>query len=287
MFLLGAIIIFLIILKPLTTHFGLAEEVVKKYKGKITLLLSMFLIGAFISTIVISIPAGNSGIVVNGPGIGNVFQQGLHFKNPLDNVETLLWSTQVAEYSSVKTMSSDSITLDMNIVIRYHIDRNKVDIVRIENPNYKKEINQVVRNIPKDVSSQYLALDIVSKERPNITSKIDKEVKKSLLNSHIIVESCSVQTISLPATYQASIEDTKVAEQRLEQAEFEKNVTIKDAEAQAMAIEILDNRMSQSSSEYLQWLYIKALTDPNSNVKWILPGNSDTNLFLPTEITGE
>jgi len=283
--LLCGIIALVILLKPIAQFFGGkgAEQILKKHRGKIFLLLIIFAILLFLSTVIITIPAGYTGVVVSGTGIGSTLSQGIHFKNPLANIDRVPWSTQIIEYTSyddsVVLTSSDSIVLRMGIIVSYHIDKNYISEVRISNPDYVKVINQVVRNVPKNIASQYLALDIVSAERPNITAKISDEVKSALAESYIVIEKCTVQTISLPLTYEQSIEDTKVAEQRLEQAEFEKNITIKEAQAQAEMIAIVDAQMQQVSSEYLRWLYIRAMTDPNSNIKWILPPG--VNIILP------
>jgi len=103
------------------------------------------------------------------------------------------------------------------------------------------------------------------------TNEIRETLGTTLSSISINLVVFNVESITLPESYQIAITNEKSANK-------DKQATILKAEANAEAIGIINTQLANVSSFYLQWQYIQALTDPNTNVQWILPHN---NFYFP------
>ena len=264
---------------------------------------------------IINVPAGYKGVIVAGFDIGKQYDEGWNIKNPLSTVEMIRYNTQSVNFigsdvaedvmGSIKVRSKDNIGIYMDFSLIYHLREDKVSYIRLHYGDYKESvILPLARSIPRDVCSRYTALDINGERREEVEMAIEEEMRNELEKRYIILERFAMRDIRLPSEYEKSIEMKKVAEQNVITQQYnleaqkyiaqkmivdamaQRNVTIIQAQARAEAIRIVMEQFnvtnrSKAIDTYLEWLYIQALTDPNSNIKYIiLPSEGGTPVIL-------
>lgn len=228
----------------------------------------------------------------------------------LCDIEIIRYNSQSVEFiggdmsddnvGSIGVRSADNLELFIDFSITYHLPADKVSEIRVTYGDYQHTIlTQVCRSVPRDVSSRYLALDIAGTNRSLLEHDIRTNITEKLGNFNIIVDSFNLRDIRLPADVDAAIQAKKAAEQHLIRAGYEaqtkivlaegnKTATIINAEGSALARVVQANGSAEAvriimemfraqdpsatnlTEVYLTWLYIQALTDPNSNIAWII-----------------
>lgn len=223
---------------------------------------------------------------------------------------------------SVQIITNDSVPIFMDFSIIYHVESDRVADLVIENGlDYKERIIMpYARSIVRDVASQYIALDIIGEKRGAVESAISERVTAKLTEKYIIVEGVAMRDIRIPSSLESSIVAKKVAEQNvltqqynLQAQQFVANQTIVNAQAnatsitiiahgqanatvvravgQAQAIEVVMAALNSSTADnrtkdYLRYLYMQALTDPSSNIRYVIvPTEGGVPVIL--DMTGE
>lgn len=181
-------------------------------------------------------------------------------------------------------------------------------------------ISPVARSVPRDVAAQFSVFEIAGTKRAQLGIAMEDNITTELAKKHIIVENFALRDIRLPVRIQEAIEEKKAAEQDVQTAQYkllqeqvdaqkkvvnaeaDYNVTVINAQARQEAINIVmgqfdvnynfdgmynGTNMTEAYNPYapveyyLQWLYIQALTDPNSNIKYILlPSEGGTPVIM-------
>jgi len=205
---------------------------------------------------------------------------------------------------SIMVSSNDNVGIFVDFSIVYHIEPDRVADLRIEAGDYKQSILiPVARSVPRDVCAQYNALDIRGERRSVVEQGIRENITTRLAGKYITVELFALRDIRLPAQYENAIVEKKVAEQNvitqgynLQAQQFIANQTIINAQASADArvinataeanatiiiaqgraeavrivMETLNSTANNATTDYLRFLYISALNDPNSNIQYIM-----------------
>jgi regulator of protease activity HflC (stomatin/prohibitin superfamily) len=205
---------------------------------------------------------------------------------------------------SIMVSSQDNVGIYVDFSIVYHIEPSKVADLRIEAGDYKQSVLiPVARSVPRDICAQFNALDIRGERRSVVEQGIRENITIKLAEKYIIVELFALRDIRLPAQYENAIVAKKVAEQNvitqqynLQAQQFVANQTIINAQASADAVVInataqanatvvlakgraeaielimakLNSTPGNASADYLRYLYISALNDPNSNIQFIM-----------------
>lgn len=224
--------------------------------------------------------------------------------------------TAEGDVGSIILSSKDNIKVYIDFNIIYHVDETKVSELIIENgADYRDRIiNPIARSIPRNVGANYNAIDIRGSMRDEVEFAISENMSRALGEKYIIVETFTLQDVRLPAAYENAIEQKKVAEQnvltqqynlmaeefvanktivRMEataaavviNASAQRNSTIIRAEGLGQAIDIvmtyLNSTGDNATREYLQWVYLQALTDPNTSIRYvILPADGGVPILL-------
>ena len=224
--------------------------------------------------------------------------------------------TAEADVGSIVLSSKDNIKVYIDFNIIYHVQEDMVSELVIENGlDYRDRIiNPIARSVPRNVGAQFNALDIRGALRDEVEYAIAENMTRALAEKHIVVEKFTLQDIRLPAAYESAIEAKKVAEQnvltqqynlaaeqyvanktivRMEataaavviNASAQRNSTIIRAEGLGQAIDIvmtyLNSTGDNATREYLQWVYLQALTDPNTSIRYvILPSDGGVPIIL-------
>lgn len=262
----------------------------------------------------VSVPAGHKAVVVSAPDndyIGRTFNEGWHF-NPyfiLCDIEIIRYNIQTIEFSVVGTTgldvygpvnirTYDNLEVYLDFAITFHLPADKVSYLRVNYGDYKQTIlQQVARSVPRDIGSQYNALELAGPKRPMLETAIGENLTAELAKHYIIVDEFNLREIQLPLAVSEAVEAKKVAEQKLIEAGYIRNTTITLAEGTAQAIIInataqaeaivlmadgnaeaiytIITQMTEIDSSanittYLTWLYLQALMSPDSNISYVI-----------------
>lgn len=252
-----------------------------------------------------NVPAGNKGVYTAGLYQGTVKDEGWVWVNPLSTMELVEYKTQqvtfaggsgdeTASFGEVRAFSMDNVEVTLDFTIVYNLEATHVGEIRIQNGQYLNTvILPVARSVPRDVTALFNATDIRGSKRAEVGQQIENTITIQLAEKYIIVERFDLRGISLPEAYEVAIVDKKVAEQRVltegynldaqeaiaakevVDAQAQASVTVIEAAARATAIQIVIDQFglqdrAQAVNAYNQWLYIQALSDPNSNINYVM-----------------
>jgi regulator of protease activity HflC (stomatin/prohibitin superfamily) len=277
-----------------------------------------------LSATLVRVDAGYKGVVVSGFNIGHQFEEGWHFKNPMDGVDYVRYNTQEISFigqdyaedsqGSIMAITEDNVEIYIDMTVVFSIPANRVSALRINNGADWKDVvvSPIVRSIPRDVAADFSVYEIAGTQRAALSVNIETELRTAFATKDIILERFALRDIRLPDVIIQAVEEKKAAEQKIltegynleaekfraqqavVNAEAQYNVTIIEARARQEAIQIVMERFNTtdgSSNEsdmvnnYLQWLYIQALTDPDSNIQYILlPSENGMPILL--DLTG-
>jgi regulator of protease activity HflC (stomatin/prohibitin superfamily) len=277
---------------------------VKAMVAIVMLIVLLALPIAIIASSLINVEAGYKAVVVDGFGIGKVYGEGWHWKNPLQGVDYVRYNTQVekfigSDYSednvgNIVVNSRDNVAITIDFQVVFHLDPAMVGQIRVENGDFVETVVvPICRSVPRDVCANFEALDIRGDNRSVVASHIQSNITNRFAQKHIILEEFALQEISLPSEYEAAITAKKVAEQNVITQQYNleaqqyvaeqtivnanaaANVTIIDATAKSEAISIIMTQFgveneTEASAVYLRWLYVRALTDPESHIQYVI-----------------
>ena len=221
------------------------------------------------------------------------------------------------ELGSLQVITNDSVPIYMDLSVIFHLREDKVADIIIENGlNYKERIiHPYVRSISRDIASKYIALDVFGEKRNVVEQSIAQKITEKLAEKYIIVEGVALRDIRIPKNLEDAIIAKKVAEQNVITQQYNlqaqqyvanqtiinaiaqasayvinahgnANATIIKADAQAEAIEkvmkgLNSTNIDNRTKDYLTLLYIQALTDPSSNVRYVvIPSDKGVPIIL-------
>jgi len=282
-------------------------------------------------TMVFSVGVGIAGMVVDpltgsisDPVIGPTF--GL--KAPWTSLTTVpyaretlgMWgdgTDEFADYSAIDCFSKDQLEMQVDIMIRWSIDPNKLKDLYQSYPSLNwedKAVASLVREHIRYITKQYTAVQTIEL-RDQIGLEIEQELTSAInravsLRGAIINIEVDLRNVGLPAKYTSAIEDKLAAQQLKIQAEFEaeRKIILANADAQALliganataqqkiidgqgireAIDVLVAEHSITEEDYTEFLdlyvYLKTLETlaENENVNFIVGVEGENLLIQPT-----
>ena len=196
--------------------------------------IAMVILGLVLSSIKI-INRGNVGVqVLFGKVQDQVLESGLHFINPVVEVDTLSVQTQNYTMSAkdnegqlkgddaIRVLSSDGLEVTIDLSVLYKINPNKAPFI-LQNigSNYEdKIVRPVTRTAVRDNAVNYQAVDLYSSKRQEFQFKINKTISENFSKNGLELQQILVRNITLPATVRASIESKIQAEQEAQKMQF-------------------------------------------------------------------
>jgi len=282
-------------------------------------------------TMVFSVGVGEAGMVVDpltgsisDPILGPTFG----IKAPWTSLtkvtyarETLgMWgdaTDELADYPSIDCFSKDQLEMQVDILIRWSIDPNKLKDLYQSYPSLNwedKAVASLVREHIRYITKQYTAVQTIEL-RDQIGLEIEQELTNAIngaesLKGAIINIEVDLRNVGLPDKYTSSIEDKLAAQQLKIQAEFEaeRKIILANADAQALliganataeqkvidgqgireAIDVLIAEHSITEEDYTEFLdlyvYLKTLETlaENENVTFIVGVEGENLLIQPT-----
>ncbi len=281
----------------------------KKARPAIIAVVVFVLLILLLSMSIRRVPAGHVGVYTNGMSIGTQKNSGWVLKNPLSTMDLVRHNTQsFIEVVSVTSVEGDgsgyNVPMDFQVV--YHLEKGKVGKLIVENPDYveTKIVQRLRSRVRQIVAENFLSGIEINKQKSWIQNETSKDLTDYLEKFHIIVEEVSLRNIELPyniqqasqARQQSEIEITtqrnqylaelEVVKKKIANADADFNVTvitanataqklILEAKGRAAAIKEIQDQFglenaTLSSQVYLQYLYMSALNDPNSNIQFVI-----------------
>jgi regulator of protease activity HflC (stomatin/prohibitin superfamily) len=226
-----------------------------------------------------------------GAVTGQILEPGWHFITPLvEGTKTIETRPQTYTMSaaggegeksnrddSVRVLTSDGLAVDVDVTVRYavapadaptfHEEYRDMDTAekRIIRPTVRSELRTEGGNI--DVTEIY-----TGEGQTRLKIAVEKALKGEFEGSGLTLQTVQIRNVHLPQEYAQSIEQKKVRQQKIEEAEYEIQVAEKnkerdiiDAQAEAESIRIKGEALAENP-EVLQLRYIEALKENDNTV---------------------
>jgi regulator of protease activity HflC (stomatin/prohibitin superfamily) len=289
------------------------------------------IVGLMIFVMIYSVGVGKAGMIVDpltgsisDPVLGPTF--GL--KAPWTSLTTVTYARETlgmwgdgtdefADYAAIDCFSKDQLEMQVDIMIRWSVDPNKLKDLYQSYPSLNwedKAVASLVREHIRYITKQYTAVQTIEL-RDQIGLEIEQELISAINNAEslkgaIINIEVDLRNVGLPAKYTSAIEDKLAAQQLKIQAEFEaeRKIILANADAQALLIganataeqKIIDGRgireainvlvaeHSIADEDYMEFLdlyvYLKTLETlaENENVNFIVGVEGENLLIQPT-----
>lgn len=263
------------------------------------------------------IEAGHKGVILNSPSgpSRDEINEGWNF-NPSFIVSSIIvvrWNTQTRDMSqetgtSLTVRSSDNLNIQMDLSLVFHFRPDRVADIFIDYGNVYELIDRYMRNVPRNVASNFTGEYIGGIGRVIVEDEIQRLITSELLAYNVIVEDVLLRAVDLPDTVDIAIEEKLAAQQKVVTAELERQATIIRALAEADALRITasgernatiirangtaesiriiieqlrisDPNLVNATWAYLTLMFIEALKE-NPNVVWVIVGPDGIPIIL-------
>jgi regulator of protease activity HflC (stomatin/prohibitin superfamily) len=231
-----------------------------------------------------------------GAVTGKILEPGWHFITPIvqgtvaipTRPQTYTMSHQSGEGAnankddSVRVLTKDGLHVDVDVTVRYRVTPRDAPKFHAEYRDLQtaetRLIRPTVRSVLRTEGGNIDVTDIYTGEgQTRLKLAVEKALKTETDGSGVVIESVQIRNVRLPAEYAKSIEQKKVKQQKIEEAEYEIQVAKKnkqrqviEAEAEAEQIRIKGNALRQNP-EVLELRYIEALRE------------NDNTVYVPTD----
>ncbi len=225
----------------------------------IILVVAAFFTVIFFLTMWVNVPVGNAVVMVDpiggtisDPTLGPAWATKAPWVRAVQitvAVDTLgMWgdgTDRTADFATVKSFSRDQLEMEIDIMIRWKLDPAKVKQL-YENLPQKNWKNDVIASIAREqvriVTKDFNTIETIEK-RDFVAQTIRDAIWNKLSTSAPLAGALTdfefeLRNIGYPIKYTSSIEDKLVAEQQKIQAEFERQIVIINANANAEKITI-------------------------------------------------
>ncbi|OQP50368.1 band 7 protein [Niastella yeongjuensis] len=260
----------------------------------------LVLIGIFTSCI-IQIDAGEIGVKkLFGKVQNDVLHSGLHFINPLLDVEKMDTKTQNYTMSGVhdegaktgddaiRVLTSDGLEVVIDLTVLYKVlPSDAPSIVRETGLDYtNKIVRPVTRTKIRDNAVYYDAVALYSTKRDEFQNRIFKTIEGDFKRRGLLLEQILIRNITLPIMVKTAIEQKITAEQDAQKMQFVLQKERQEAErkrVEAQGISDYQRIINESLTDrQLQYEQIKAMKElaGSSNSKMVIIGRGNTPVIL-------
>ncbi|TLZ59800.1 MAG: prohibitin family protein [Methanobacteriota archaeon] len=255
-----------------------------------------------------NVPAGHKGVILSGPNgpSREEINEGwsLNLAYMASDIRIVRYNVQTRDMigsqgNSLTIRSSDNLNVHMDLTLVYHFPGDRVADILIQYGDPLEIIDRYLRSVPRDVASNFTGEYIGGIGRIVIEDEIQREVTAALATYSIVVDDILVRDVDLPDTVDIAIEEKLAAQQKVVTAELERqaiviramaeadrirleaegirNATVLKANGTAAAMRLIietlkfeDPNLVNATWAYLTVLYIQALSDPNSNISFVI-----------------
>ncbi len=295
------LIILGIILLIASTTFLSRNEQFAKFKTAGKIFGFVFIILGIITACFVQINAGNIGVKSLFGNIQNeVLNSGLHFVNPLYNIEKLDVKTQNYTMSGVhdegakegddaiRVLTSDGLEVTIDLTVLYRVvSADAPKLLRETGNDYRdKIVRPITRTKIRDNAVYYQAVDLFGIKRDEFQQRIYKSIEEDFKKRGLMLEQLLVRNITLPNSVKASIESKINAEQDAKKMEFvllkeKQEAERKRVEAQGIADyqRIINTGLTDQQLQYEQIKAMKELA-LSTNSKVIVMGKGNAQMII-------
>jgi regulator of protease activity HflC (stomatin/prohibitin superfamily) len=263
----------------------------------------LFLIG-FLSSCIVQIGTGEVGVQILFGNVQNTtLASGLHFINPLLEVQKLDIKTQNYTMSAVhnegakegddaiRVLTSDGLEVVMDLTVLYKVVPSAApEILRSTGIDYTdKIVRPLTRTMIRDNAVYYDAVSLYSTKRDEFQNRIFNSIESDFKKRGLLLEQLLLRNITLPQSVRTSIEQKISAEQDAQKMQFVLQKEKQEAErkrVEAQGISDYQKIISESLTDrQLQYESIKAQLEvaKSPNAKVIIMGKTGTPLILDSK----
>jgi len=275
-------------------------HVVRYARGFILGGLVVMIIGIIISCFV-QIDAGQVGVKkLFGKVQPAVLESGLHFINPLFEIEKLDIKTQNYTMSgihdegqkqgddAIRVLTADGLEVTIDLTVLYRIiPTDAPRLVRETGVDYEyKIVRPITRTRIRDNAVYYEAVALYSSKRDEFQSRIFNGIENDFKKRGLLLENLLVRNITLPAAVKGTIEQKIQAEQEAQKMQFVLQKEKQEADRkriEAQGIADYQHIISESlTDKQLQYEQIKAYKEMalSQNTKIIVIGKGGSPVIL-------
>lgn len=188
-------------------------------------LLIAGVLGAFLATSIVIVPAGHVGVVFNV--LGGVQQdeigEGLHVVVPVLQQVTL-YDTRQQELTlarvqgdQISARSSEGLEIVVDVTVLYQVVGSEAARVHQDiGTSYEEvRIRPEVRSQIRDGISEFDAANLISSERDDLQQMIEGNLAERLRRDNVRVLSVLLRDVSIPESITQAIEEKQAAEQQV------------------------------------------------------------------------
>jgi len=275
-------------------------SVARYSRGFILAGVVVMLIGISISCF-IQIDAGQVGVKkLFGKVQPDVLESGLHFINPLYEVEKLDVKTQNYTMSgihdegakqgddAIRVLTADGLEVTIDLTVLYRlIPVDAPRLVRETGVDYEyKIVRPIARTRIRDNAVYYEAVALYSTKRDEFQNRIFQGIENDFKKRGLLLENLLVRNITLPTAVKSTIEQKIQAEQEAQKMQFVLQKERQEADrkrVEAQGIADYQRIISESLTDrQLQYEQIKAYKEMalSQNAKIIVMGKGNTPVIL-------
>jgi len=263
----------------------------------------LLLIGVVIKCF-IQIDAGQVGVKkLFGKVQDNVLQSGLHFINPLYEIEKLDVKTQNYTMSglhdegqkqgddAIRVLTADGLEVTIDLTVLYRlIPTDAPKLVKETGVDYEyKIVRPIARTRIRDNAVYYEAVALYSTKRDEFQNRIFQGIENDFKKRGLLLENLLVRNITLPAAVKSTIEQKIQAEQESQKMQFvlakeRQEADRKRVEAQGIADyqHIISESLTDKQLQYEQIKAYKELAQ-SPNAKIIVMGKGSAPIILDSK----
>jgi regulator of protease activity HflC (stomatin/prohibitin superfamily) len=228
----------------------------------------------------VTVDPGEVGIkIFFGETEPDILDPGFHVINPLLSVARLNTQTQAYTMSAktnegqvkgddaIQVLSSDGLTLTLEVTVQYHLLPSSAPKVysTIGNDYVEKIVRPEIRSALRDAAVNYLATDLYASKRVDFTNLVRDKLIKAFTARGIVLESVLLRDILLPEKVRTAIDEKIAAEQESQKMQYVLQRESQEADRkriEAGGISDAQKIIAGSlTNQYLQYNYITTLKE--------------------------
>jgi regulator of protease activity HflC (stomatin/prohibitin superfamily) len=272
-----------------------------RYVGAVRFVGSLILIIGILMMCVIQVDAGEVGVKkLFGKVQKDVLPSGLHFVNPLINIQKLDVKTQNYTMSgiqdggdktgddAIRVLTADGleVTIDLSVLYRL-IGADAPQMLQETGADYEnKVVRPITRTRIRDNAVYYEAVALYSTKRDEFQQRIFRNIESDFKKRGLLLENLLVRNITLPQSVRSTIEQKINAEQDAQKMQFVLQKEKQEAErkrVEAQGISDYQRIINESlTDKQLQYESIKAQLEiaKSANSKVIFMGRNNAPVIL-------
>jgi regulator of protease activity HflC (stomatin/prohibitin superfamily) len=276
----------------------------KRYSSPLMVVGLLLAIAGISAASIVEIGAGEVGVkMLYGRVQNDVLGSGLHFINPLMDVQKMDIKTQNYTMSSVRdegakegddairVLTSDGLEVVIDLTVLYKVLPSAApQILRETGLDYTdKIVRPLTRTRIRDNAVYYDAVSLYSSKRDEFQSRIFQSITGEFQKRGLLLEQLLVRNITLPQAVKTSIEQKMTAEQDAQKMQYVLQKEQQEAQrkrVEAQGIADYQRIISESlTDKQLQYEFIKAQLEiaKSPNTKVIVLGKGSTPLMVDTK----